>query len=136
MVSYIERGKTTYPYGKYTYECFLVAKKHLYNWLCPSVGGSVCLSVTHSFDNPHVAPYWPTWPCSLKSKLSLNLSLDYQSLLSTSFQSSSQRRRFFRRGHACRRISSSISSSWWRFFQWRHRRRRLRFFLSDGGRAG
>ena len=19
--------------------------------------------VTHSFDDPHVAPYWPTWPC-------------------------------------------------------------------------
>ena len=38
---------------------FLGASKHLYNWLCPSVG----LSVTHSFDDPHVAPYWPTWPC-------------------------------------------------------------------------
>ena len=21
--------------------------------------------VTHSFDDPHVAPYWPTWPCFL-----------------------------------------------------------------------
>ena len=37
----------------------LGATKHLYNWLCPSVGWSV----THSFDDPHVAPYWPTWPC-------------------------------------------------------------------------
>ena len=44
---------------------FLGATKHLYNWLCPLVGRSVCLclSVTHSFDDPHVAPYWPTWPC-------------------------------------------------------------------------
>ena len=38
------------------------ATKHLYNWLCPSVGLSVT-SVTHSFDDQHVAPYWPTWPC-------------------------------------------------------------------------
>ena len=38
---------------------FLGATKHLYNKLCPSVGRSV----THSFDDPHVAPYWPTWPC-------------------------------------------------------------------------
>ena len=28
--------------------------------VCWSVG----LLVTHSFDDPHVAPYWPTWPCS------------------------------------------------------------------------
>ena len=41
---------------------FLGATKHLYNWLCPSVGRSVCW-VTHSFDDPHVAPYWPTRPC-------------------------------------------------------------------------
>ena len=27
-----------------------------------SVGLLVC-RVTHSFDNPHAAPYWPTWPC-------------------------------------------------------------------------
>ena len=26
---------------------------------------SVGLSVTHSFNDPHVAPYWPTWPCSI-----------------------------------------------------------------------
>ena len=35
--------------------------------LNPLVRWSVCwlvgLSVTHSFDDPHVAPYWPTWPC-------------------------------------------------------------------------
>ena len=37
---------------------FLGATMHLYNWLCPSV-----CRVTHSFDDPHVAPYWPTWPC-------------------------------------------------------------------------
>ena len=45
---------------------FLGATKHLYNSLCPSVGWffgrSVC-GVTHLFDDPHVAPYWPTWPC-------------------------------------------------------------------------
>ena len=41
---------------------FLGATKHLYNWLCPSVCLSVC-GVTHSFDDPHVASYWPTWPC-------------------------------------------------------------------------
>ena len=41
---------------------FLVATKHLYNWLCPLVGWSVC-RVKHSFDDPHAAPYWPTWPC-------------------------------------------------------------------------
>ena len=27
-----------------------------------SVGRSVG-QVTHSFDDPHVAPYWPSWPC-------------------------------------------------------------------------
>ena len=27
-----------------------------------SVGRSVC-GVTHSFGDPHVAPYWHTWPC-------------------------------------------------------------------------
>ena len=39
---------------------FLGATKHLYNWLCPSVGWSVGRSVgrlvcgvTHSFDDPH-----------------------------------------------------------------------------------
>ena len=45
----------------------LGATKHLYNWLCPSVVGLVGPTsvgrVTHSFDDPHVAPYWPTWPC-------------------------------------------------------------------------
>ena len=29
-------------------------------WL---IGRSVSWSVTHSFDDPHFAPYWPTWPC-------------------------------------------------------------------------
>ena len=28
-----------------------------------SVGRLVGWLVTHSFDDPHVAPYWPTWPC-------------------------------------------------------------------------
>ena len=41
---------------------FVGATKHLYNWLYPLVGRSV----TQSFDNPHVAPYWPTWPCSFR----------------------------------------------------------------------
>ena len=35
-------------------------------WL---VGRSVGWSVTHSFDDPHVAPYWPTLPCSSTSGL-------------------------------------------------------------------
>ena len=35
---------------------FLGATKHLYNWLCLLVGRLVCLSVTHSFDDQHVAP--------------------------------------------------------------------------------
>ena len=35
----------------------LGATKHLYNWLCPSVGLSVGWSATHSFDDPHVAPF-------------------------------------------------------------------------------
>ena len=46
---------------------FLGATKHLYNWLCQSVDWSVGWSVgrvKHSFDDSHVAPYWPTWPCS------------------------------------------------------------------------
>ena len=29
-----------------------------------SVGRSVC-RVMHSFDDPHVAPYWPSWPSFL-----------------------------------------------------------------------
>ena len=41
---------------------FLGAPKHLYNWLCPMVCLSVCLSLTHSFDDPHGAPYRSTWP--------------------------------------------------------------------------
>ena len=28
-----------------------------------SVRWLVGWSVTHSFDDPHGAPYWPTWPC-------------------------------------------------------------------------
>ena len=53
---------------------FLGATKHLYNWLCLSVGWLVCWSfgrVTHSFNHPHVAPYWPTWPCPYLSALLL-----------------------------------------------------------------
>ena len=42
---------------------FLGATKHLYNWPCLLVGRSAGRSVTHSFDDQHVAPYWPTWPC-------------------------------------------------------------------------
>ena len=40
---------------------FLGATKHLCNWLSPLVGRSV----THSLDDPHIAPYWSTWPCFL-----------------------------------------------------------------------
>ena len=46
-------------------KAFLGAPKHLYNWLCPSVGWSVCWlvgRVTHSFDDPHGIPFWPPWP--------------------------------------------------------------------------
>ena len=46
---------------------FLGATKHLYNWL--SVGWLVGLSVTHLFDDQHVAPYWPTWPCYHRNSL-------------------------------------------------------------------
>ena len=42
---------------------FLGATKHLYNWLRPLVGWSVGWLVGN--DDPHVAPYWPTWPCSI-----------------------------------------------------------------------
>ena len=56
---------------------FLGATKHLYNWLCPLVGWLVGW-VTHSFDDPHVAPYWPTWPCYY-------ISLCFFSSLSISF---------------------------------------------------
>ena len=56
---------------------FLDATKHLYNWLCRSVVQSVghlvgqsVGGVTHSFNDPHVAPYWPTWPCFLSLFLS------------------------------------------------------------------
>ena len=49
------------------FQSFLGATKHLYNWLCPSVGWLVGwligLSVTHLFNDLHVAPYSPTWPC-------------------------------------------------------------------------
>ena len=36
---------------------FLGVTKHLYNWL--SIVRLVGWSVTHLFDDPHVAPYWP-----------------------------------------------------------------------------
>ena len=36
---------------------FLGATKHLYNWLCLLVGWLVGWSVTHLFDDPHVAPH-------------------------------------------------------------------------------
>ena len=40
------------PITNQSKKAFLGATKHLYNWLCPSVGWSV----THSFDEPHIAP--------------------------------------------------------------------------------
>ena len=62
---------------------FLGATKHLYNWLCPSVGWLVgrlvCLSVTHSFDDRHVAPYWRIWPC-------FHIQLNIQCFHATNFQ--------------------------------------------------
>ena len=61
---------------------FLGATKHLYNWLCPLVGWSVGLlvgrtvgRVTHSFDDPHVAPYWPTWPCLIFKQKNTSVTL-------------------------------------------------------------
>ena len=42
---------------------FRCANASLY--LAVSVGWSVGWSVTHSFDDPLGAPYWPTWPCFL-----------------------------------------------------------------------
>ena len=65
--------------------CFLCATKHLFNWLCPSVGWSVGWSVTHSFDAPHRRTYWPTWPCSFSFSVSFSFSFSF------SFSSSSPR---------------------------------------------
>ena len=87
---------------------FLGATNHLYDRLCRSVGWSVCRSVTHSLDDPHVAPYWPTWPlffnrviqtlhltkmiwCIWKRKLPQDLtlsSLNFSSRLNTFFSTS------------------------------------------------
>ena len=72
-----------------TFHVFLGATKHLYNWLCPSVGWSVGLlvgRVTHPFDDLHVAPYWPTWPCFryFHASLSLHVSIKELSLFITS----------------------------------------------------
>ena len=33
------------------------------SWLVGRSVGWLVGRVTHSFDNLHVAPYWPTWPC-------------------------------------------------------------------------
>ena len=46
---------------------FLGAKKHLYNWLCPSVSWLVC-RLDGLLGNAFVrrstrCTYWPTWPC-------------------------------------------------------------------------
>ena len=61
--------------GKFVDFVLFGPTKHLHNWLCLSVGWLVGRSVgrvTHSFDDQHVAPYWPTWPCSLRLALSVN----------------------------------------------------------------
>ena len=39
---------------------FLGATKHLYNWLCPSVGLLVCNAFVRRSTR---RTYWPTWPC-------------------------------------------------------------------------
>ena len=61
--STLSDSSSSFPFSSF----LLCAKKHLYNWPCPLVGWSVGrwvgLSVTHAFKDPHVAPYWPTWPC-------------------------------------------------------------------------
>ena len=60
-----------------------------------SVGLSVG-RVTHSFDDPHVAPYWPTWPCSLMINLAIEtgkmelVSLNYVAVVCESSRDSSQ----------------------------------------------
>ena len=60
---------------KIPFSMFLGATKHLYNWLCPLVDRSVERSVgrvTQSFNDPHVAPYQPTWPGFLSQRLPAN----------------------------------------------------------------
>ena len=46
----------------------------------------VGLSVTHSFDDPHVAPYWPSLPCCFMrtSEIPLRLSRTFASFLKIS----------------------------------------------------
>ena len=43
----------------YFFKTFLGTTKPLNKWVCPLVGWSV----TRSFDDPNVAPFWPTLPC-------------------------------------------------------------------------
>ena len=43
-------------------KCILQCKVGDYLFLGWSVGRSVGLSVTNSFDDPHGAPFWPSWP--------------------------------------------------------------------------
>ena len=42
---------------------FLVATKHLYIWLCPSVGWLVGWSGNEFVSRSTRRTYWPTWPC-------------------------------------------------------------------------
>ena len=65
-------------YGVWTECLFLGATKHLFNWLCPSVGQLVSWSVGWSVDRSVAEAfvwrytrriYWPTWPCSLNASL-------------------------------------------------------------------
>ena len=50
---------------------FLGATKHLYNWLCPSVGLLVCNAFVRRSTR---RTYWPTWPCFLFCSFSVSFS--------------------------------------------------------------
>ena len=51
-----------------------------------SVGRLVGLSVTHPFDDPHVAPYWPTWPCFFGHMLAIDVVSIRSSVHASSFR--------------------------------------------------
>ena len=61
----------------------------LYKRACPSVGWLVGwlvgLSVTHLFNDPHVAPYWPTWPCYIRIKSNKKVRLIFEDFFESFF---------------------------------------------------
>ena len=50
-------------YQRYNYVFFSFFDASITGIVCRVIGRSVGWSITHSFDDPHGAPYWPTWPC-------------------------------------------------------------------------